>query len=79
MAQRTHALLAPQGSLSVLRGRVVCPLVSAVLARGLRAEIPRFFYAAEIEAAKTLLFFRESVAMDILAARAGNSYKTLLE
>ena len=32
-------------------------LVSAVLARGLRAVIPLFFYAAEIAAAKMLLFF----------------------
>ena len=40
--------------------------VSAVLARGLRAVIPLFFYAAEIAAAKMLLFFRESVATDIL-------------
>ena len=35
----------------------MCPLVSAVLARGLRAVIPLFFYAAEIAAAKMLLFF----------------------
>ena len=39
------------------QGRAVCPLVSAVLARGLRAVIPLFFYAAEIAAAKMLLFF----------------------
>ena len=47
----------------------MCPLVSAVLVRALRAEIPLFFYAAEIAAAKMLLFFRESVAMDILTKR----------
>ena len=44
----------------------MCPLVSAVLARGLRAVIPLFFYADEIAAAKMLLFFRGSAAMDIL-------------
>ena len=36
------------------------PLVSAVLARGVCAEIPLFFYGAEIAAAKMLLFFRKS-------------------
>ncbi len=51
------------------QGRAACPLVSAVLARGLRAEIPQFFYAAEIAAAKMLLFFRKSTAMDILTRR----------
>jgi len=44
-------------------GRALGSLVSAVLARGLRAEIPRFFYAAEIAAAKMLLFFRELARM----------------
>ena len=44
----------------------MCPLVSAVLARGVFAVIPLFFYAAEIAAAKMLLFFRESAGMDIL-------------
>ena len=44
----------------------MCPLVSAVLALGVLAEIPRFFYAAEIAAAKMLLFFRKSATMDIL-------------
>ena len=45
------------------------PLVSAVLARGVLAEIPLFFFAAEIAAAKMLLFFRKSAAMDILTKR----------
>ena len=64
------------------QGRAVCPLVSAVLARGVCAEIPLFFYAAEIAAAKMLLFFRKSVAMDILSirglkesSRAGNFHQ----
>ena len=58
-AWRTPALLSPQGFLSVLRGRAgraLRPLVSAVLARGVCAVIPLFFYAAEIAAAKMLLF-----------------------
>ena len=45
------------------QGRAVCfisaplrPLDSAVLARGMRVVIPRFFYAAEIAAAMMLLF-----------------------
>ena len=69
----------PQGSLSVLSGRQgragcfigapLCPLVSAVLARGVRAEIPLFFYATEIAAAKTLLIFRKPATMDILTKR----------
>jgi len=42
------------------QGRAVCPLVSAVLARGVCAVIPRFFYAAKIAAAK-MLFFSEHV------------------
>ena len=45
-------------------GSALRPLVSVELARGLRAEIPRFFYAAEIAAAGMLLFFGESAAMD---------------
>ena len=45
------------------------PLVSAELARGVHAEIPRFFYAAEIAAAKMLLFLRKSAALDILTKR----------
>ena len=49
----------------------MCPLVLVVLARGLRAEIPRFFYAVEIAAVVMLLFFRGSVAMDILSIRRG--------
>ena len=47
----------------------MCPLVSAVLARGVRGVIPLSFYAAEIVAAKMLLFFRKSAAMDILIIR----------
>ena len=39
------------------KGAPLCPLVSAVLARGVCAVIPLFFYAAEIAAAKMLLFF----------------------
>ena len=50
-------------SASLRQGRAVCPLVSAVLARGVCAVIPRFFYAAEIAAAKMLLFLRELAAM----------------
>ena len=46
------------------------PLVSAVLARGVLAEIPLFFYVAEIAAAKMLLFFRKSATMDILSIGA---------
>ena len=42
------------------QGRAVCPLVSAVLARGVCAVIPQFFYATEITAAMMLLFFRKS-------------------
>ena len=52
-------------------GTALRPLVSAVLALGLRAEIPRFFYAAEIAATKMLLFFRELAAMDILTTLGG--------
>ena len=50
------------------KGAPLCPLVSAVLARGVCAEIP-FFQATKIEATKMLLFFRESVAIDILIKR----------
>ncbi len=74
MARRTHAPLSPQGSLSVLRGRegraALRRLFSAVLARGLRAEIPLFFYGAETAAAKALLFFRESATIDSLTIRS---------
>ena len=45
------------------------PLVSAVLARVVCAEIPLFFYAAEITAVKMLLFLRESVAMVFFTIR----------
>jgi hypothetical protein len=44
-------------------------LVSAVLARGVSAEIPLFFYAARIATAKMLLFLRESAAMGFLTKR----------
>ena len=47
----------------------MCPLVSAVLARGVRGVIPLSFYAAEIAAAGMLLFFRKSAAMGILTIR----------
>ena len=47
-------------------GTALRPLVSVVLARGVRTEILLFFYVVEIAVAKMLLFFRESVAMDIL-------------
>jgi hypothetical protein len=40
-------------------GSALRPLVSVELARGVRAEIPRFFYAAETAVAKMLLFFRK--------------------
>ena len=46
-------------------------IVSAMLVRALRAEIPGFFYAAEIAAAGMLLFFRKSATMDILNIRVG--------
>ena len=52
-------------------GRALRPLVSAELARGVCAVIPLFFYAAEIAAAKMLLFFRKSEAMDIFTLRDG--------
>ena len=67
-ARRTPALRSAQRGLSfsVWRGGAgcfigaqLCPLVSAVLARGLRAVIPLFFYAVEIAAAGMLVFFRE--------------------
>ena len=50
-------------------GTALRSLVSAVLALGLRAEIPRFFYVAKISAAKMLLFFRKPGTMDILTKR----------
>ena len=58
--------MAEQGRAVCFIGAPLCPLVSAVLARGVCAEIPLFFYAAEIAAAKMLLFLRESARMDIL-------------
>jgi len=67
-AQRTPALLSPKSGVRILRGRegrALCPLASAVLAYALCAVIPLFFYAAEIAAAKMLLFFRESATIDI--------------
>ena len=71
MAWWTPALLSPQGGLSASsqQSRARCPLVSAVLARGVRAEIPLFFYATEIAAAKTLLIIRKPATMDILTKR----------
>ena len=63
--------MAEQGRAVCFIGAPLCPLVSAVLARGVCAVIPRFFYAAEIAVAKMLLFFRESVTMDILTKREG--------
>ena len=39
------------------QGRAVCPIVSAVLARGVCPEIPLFFYATEIAAARMMLVF----------------------
>ena len=50
-------------------GSALHPLVSAELARGLCAEIPRFFCVAENVAVKMLLFFWELVAMDIFTLR----------
>ena len=49
----------------------MCPLFSAVLARGVRAVIPLFLYAAEIAAAKMLLFLRKSASMGFLTKREG--------
>ena len=57
------------------QGRALRPLVSAVLARGVCAVIPLFFYAAEIVAAKVLLFFRESVEVVILAVRVDKAVR----
>ena len=54
-------------------GSALHPLVSAELARGVRTEIPRFFNVVENVAAKILLFFRESAAMDILTIRPPSS------
>ena len=54
-------------------------LVSAVLAHGVLAEIPRFFYAAEIAAAKMLLFLRKSAAMDILTIWENSSVRLNIE
>ena len=51
------------------QGAPLRPLVSVELARGVCAEIPLFFYAAEIAAAKMLLFFRKSVAMVFFTIR----------
>ena len=68
VAQRTPALLSPQGGLSFsfwrggvgyFIGALLCPLVSAALACGVCGVIPLFSYAAEIAAAKMLLFFTE--------------------
>ena len=53
----------------MLIGALLCPIDSAVLARGVLAEIPLFFYAAGIAAAKMLLFFRKSATMDIFTLR----------
>ncbi len=50
-------------------GAALRPLVSAVLARCVCAEIPLFFYATETAAAKTLLIFRKPATMDILTIR----------
>ena len=41
-----------------------------MLAHGVCAVIPRFFYAAEIAAAMMLLFLRGSAAIDILTIMA---------
>ena len=56
-------------------GSALRPLVSAVLVCGVRTEIPRFFYVAEIAAAKMLLFFRESVEVVILAVRVDKAVR----
>ena len=61
------------------QGAPLCPLVSAVLARGVRTEITRFFYAAEIAAAKMLLFLRKSAAMDILTIWENSSVRLNIE
>ena len=74
-ARWTPALISPQGSLSFslwrggvgcFIGALLCPIDSAVLARSELAETPLFFYAAEIAAAKMLLFFRKPATVDIL-------------
>ena len=46
-----------------------------MLVCGVRTDIPRFFYAAEIAVAKMLLFFRESAAMDILSIRVDKAVR----
>ena len=58
------------GKGGVVIGASLRLLGSAVLARGVCAVIPLFFYVAEIAAAKMLLFFRKSATMDILAIGA---------
>ena len=51
------------------QGRAGCPIVSAVLARGVCAVIPLFFYADEIAAAMMLLFFWELEWVSFLTIR----------
>ena len=59
-------VVARRGRVGCFIGALLCPIDSAVLARGVLAEIPLFFYAAGIAAAMLLLFFRKSATVDIL-------------
>lgn len=52
-------------------GAPLCPIVSAVLVRGMRAEIPLFFVGQ--------LFFRKLAAMDILTKQDNALRITLSE
>ena len=61
----------PERFVAAEQGAPLCLLDSAVLVRALRAEIPLFFYAAEIAAAKMLLFLRKSASMGFLTKREG--------
>ena len=50
-------VVAGWGRAVCFNGAPLCPIDSAVLALGVRAVIPLFFYVAEIAAAMLLLFF----------------------
>ncbi len=60
-------------------GGAGCPLVSAVLARGVCAVIFQCFYAAENVSAKMLLFFRKSAKMDIFRFVSKNYGRVLAQ
>ena len=78
-ARRTPALLLARAfEVAGKGGSALCSFVSAVLARGVCAVTPLFFYAAEIAAARMLLFFRKSARMDILTIGASPEVHTSL-